>query len=366
MRPVRHPEDLKPFPPPFHSSGRIKTSYLQELNRFQTVFGRRLMVICMIGIFGLVPLLLGSSMLHMFNLFCIYAIVAIGLTILTGYTGQVSLAHGALFGVGAYTGALLAAKAGLPFFLALIGSGIAATLFGALFAIPTLRLKSVYLPIATLAAQFILEYIMEHRISLTGGSEGLAVPKPTMAGLGLRSDLSLFYFTAACLLIIIWLSDNLLRGKIGRAFHAIKQNARAAAGMGIDVYSHKLFAFLVSSFLTGLAGALFAYSLKSLAPAFFGIRLSIEFLAVIIIGGLGCISGAIIGSAVIVLLRKTIDFLGGWFMTPGLLIGTDMPIISLYEFILGCAIILFVIFKPDGLASFYRKIVTGLNRWPFS
>lgn len=261
MRPVRHPEDLKPFPPPFHSSGGIKTSYQQEMNRFQTAFGRRLMVVFVVCLFGLAPLLLGSSLLHIFSLFCIYAIVAIGLTILTGYTGQVSLAHGALFGIGAYTGALLAAKAGLPFFMVLLGSGVAATLFGALFALPTLRLKSVYLPIATLAGQFIMEYIMVHRISLTGGFEGLMVPKPTIAGLDFSSDLSLFYFIAACLLIIIWLSDNLLRSKIGRAFLAIKQNARAAAGMGIDVYSHKLFAFLVSSFLTGLAGALFALTL---------------------------------------------------------------------------------------------------------
>ncbi|MCG6880223.1 MAG: branched-chain amino acid ABC transporter permease [Deltaproteobacteria bacterium] len=366
MRQMKETENLKPFPPPFHSRGRLKTRYEEEFNRFQTALGRCFMVISIIGLFGLVPLFLNDYVLHLFNVICIYAIVAVGLTIMTGYTWQLSLAHGAFFGIGAYTAALLAARAGLPFFLVIPAAGVAATLFGALIAIPSLRLKPIFLPMATLAGQFIVEYILVHRVSLTGGSKGFVVPKPVLVGLGLETKLSLFYVTAICLLIIIWLSDNLLRSKIGRAFSALRQNERAAAAMGIDVYPHKLFAFAVSSFLTGLAGALFAYAVETIVPAFFNLTLSIEFLAVMIIGGLGSISGAIIGSVAIVFLKEMAGFAGALFMNSSIHTGADLAMISLYEFVLGLIMVLFIIFKPEGLASLYRKIKQGFDRWPFS
>ena len=366
MRQMKETEKLKPFPPPFHSRGRLKTRYEEAFNRFQTARGRRFMVIAVICLFGLLPLVLNDYMLHLFHAVCIYAIVAVGLTIMTGYTGQLSLAHGAFFGIGAYTAALLAAWANVPFFLVIPAAGTVATLFGALFAIPSLRLKPIFLPVATLAGQFIVEYILVHRLSFAGGSKGLVMPKPVLADLDLETRLSLFYVTAICLLIIIWLSDNLLRSKIGRAFRALRQNERAAAAMGIDVYHHKLFAFAVSSFLAGLAGALFAYTVKTIVPAFFNLTLSIEFLAIMIIGGLGSISGAIIGSVAIVFLKEIIGVAGTLFMNSNIHAGAGPAMISLYEFVLGLVIVLFIIFKPEGLASLYRKIKQKFDRWPFS
>ena len=367
MQQMKKAEKLKPFPPPFHSHGRLKTRYEEAFNRFQTAGGRRFMVISIICLFGLLPLVLNDYLLHLFNVVCIYAIVAVGLTIMTGYTGQLSLAHGAFFGIGAYTAALLVTWVNLPFFLVIPAAGTVATLFGALFAIPSLRLKPIFLPMATLAGQFIVEYILVHWIPLAGGTKGFAMPKPVLAGPGLETKLSLFYVTAICLLIIIWLSDNLLRSKIGRAFHALRQNERAAAAMGIDVYHHKLFAFAVSSFLAGLAGALFAYAVETIVPTFFNLTLSIEFLAVMIIGGLGSISGAIIGSVVIVFLKEIIGAGGAsLFMNSTIHTGAGPAMISLYEFVLGLMIVLFIILKPEGLASLYRKIKQGFDRWPFS
>ena len=359
MRHIKQAHPKKQFLPPFHTCGRFKTSYQEELNRFQTPFGRSFTVISIICLFGLMPFISNDYFLHLLNTICIYAIVAMGLNILTGYTGQLSLGHGAFFGIGAYTGALLAAKAGLPFFMVIPIAGIVALMVGAIFALPSVRLRPIYLPMATLAGQFIVEYILLHWVSLTGGSKGLAVPVPTFAGLNLGGNLSLFYITAVCLLLLMWLTDNLLRSKIGRAFLAIRQNERAASAMGITVFPHKLLAFAISSFFAGVAGALFAYSTTTITPTFFNLTLSIEFLAVIIIGGIGSISGSMVGALVIVSLNEILTFFTGYFMDAGMII---MP---LYEFILGLTIVLFMVFEPEGLARIWRNIKRSLKQWPF-
>ena len=357
---MKQTQPSKPFPPPFHSCGRFKTSYREELNRFQTPLGRRLMMMGIICIFGLMPFLGNDYLLHLLNLICVYAIVAVGLNILTGYSGQLSLGHGAFFGIGAYTSALLAARAGLPFFMAIPLAGIAASMIGAIFALPAVRLKPIYLPMATLAGQFIVEYILRHWDSLTGGSKGLAVPTPTLLGLNLGANLSLFYISAICLLLLMWLADNLVRSKIGRAFLAIRQNDRAASTMGIAVFPYKLLAFAMSSFFAGVAGALFAYGATTITPAFFNLTRSIEFLAVIIIGGIGSISGSLVGALVMVSINEILTFFTEHFTDAAT---TVMP---LYEFTLGFVIVMFMVFEPEGMAKIWRKIKWGFKRWPFS
>ena len=360
MQPMKQAQVSKPFPPPFYSCGGFKTRYQEELNRFQTPFGRRFMVTSIICLFGLMPFISNDYILHLLNIICIYAIVGVGLNILTGYTGQLSLGHGAFFGIGAYTGALLAAKAGLPFFIVIPIAGIAASMIGSIFALPAVRLKPIYLPTATLAGQFIVEYILLHWDSLTGGSKGLAIPAPTLAGLNLGGNLSLFYITAICLLLLAWLTNNLLRSKIGRAFLAIRQNERAASAMGIEIFPLKLLAFSVSSFFAGVGGALFAYNTGTITPTLFNLTLSMEFFAVIIIGGIGSISGSMVGALVIVSLNEILTFFTGYFM------GEGMPLMSLHEFLLGLVIVMFMIFKPEGLARIWRDIKRGFRRWPFS
>lgn len=359
MRHIHQTHPSKQFPPPFHSCGRFKTSYQEELNRFQTPFGRRFTVISILCLFSLMPFIDNDYFLHLMNIICIYAIVAMGLNILTGLTGQLSLGHGAFFGIGAYSSALLSAKAGLPFFIVIPIAGIAASMIGSIFALPSVRLKPIYLPMATLAGQFIVGYILLHWESLTGGSKGLANSAPTLAGLNLGSHLSLFYITAICLLLLTWLTNNLIRSKIGRTFLAIRQNERAASAMGIAVLPHKLLAFVVSSFFAGVAGALFAYSTTTITPTFFNLTLSIEFLAIIIIGGIGSIYGSMVGALVIVFLNEILIFFTGYFMDTGI---TIMP---LHEFILGLTIVLFMVFEPEGLARILRDIKWRLKRWPF-
>ncbi len=360
MRPMKQTRNVKPFTPPFHSCGRLKTRYEEDLALFQTPWGRRFMVLGLICLFGLVPHMANDRILHLINMVSIYAVVAVGLNLMTGYAGQLSLGHGAFFGIGAYTGALLAARAGFPFLLTIPIAGIAASLIGSLFAIPSLRLKPVFLPMATLAGQFMIEYLLCHWVSLTGGTAGLAVPKPALLEPHLGANLSLFYVTTGFLVFVLWLTKNLLRSKIGRAFLAIRQNERAAAAMGIAVYPHKLFAFVISSFLAGTAGALFAFVTQTITPGLFDLTLSIEFLAVIIFGGLGSVSGSIMGALAIVLLNEILASL------LGLHTGAVMSTMPLQEFVLGFAIVIFIIFKPEGLVSIYRRIKWGFKRWPFS
>jgi branched-chain amino acid transport system permease protein len=309
MPTVKQDRNSKPFPPSFHSGEKLKTRYEEDLSLFQTAWGRRFMVLGLICLFGLVPCVASDLILHLINMVCIYAVAAVGLNLMTGYTGQLSLGHGAFFGIGAYTSAILAARADFPLFLTIPIAGIAASFAGSVFAIPSLRLKPIFLPMATLAGQFMVDYLLRHWVSLTGGSAGLAVPKPALWGLRLGTDLSLFYVAAGFLVLVLWLTKNLLRSKIGRAFSAIRQNERTAAATGIAVFPHKLFAFVISSFLAGTAGALFAHVNQTITPGLFDLTLSIEFLAVIILGGLGSISGSIMGALAIVLLKEILAFL---------------------------------------------------------
>jgi branched-chain amino acid transport system permease protein len=363
---VKQPQHLKLFPPSPHPRGKLVTGYMEELHRFQTPFARGFVVIGVVCFFGLLPFVTNDYILHLFNMACIYAIVAVGLNIITGYAGQLSLGHGALFGIGTYTGVLLSAKAGLPFFLAVPIGGVVALTAGSILAIPSLHLRPIYLPMATLAGQFIAEYIFLHWVSLTGGSQGPVAAKITLGGWILETHRSLFYITAIFLLLTLWLADNLIRGKIGRALEAIRQNDRVAAALGIAVYPHKLLAFAISAFFAGLAGALFAYAVETITPSLFSLTLSIEFLAIIIVGGLGSISGSLLGAVVIVFLNEILTFLGGWLMNSDSYAGSGMAMMPLNEFGLGLVIVIFIIFKPKGLASICRNIKRRFQRWPFS
>ena len=362
MRHMEPNQGSKPFPPPSHSCGNFKVSYQEELNLFQTNFGRRFMVVGILCLFGLTPFLSNDYILHLLNMIGIYAIAAVGLNILTGYTGQLSLAHGAFFGIGAYTGAFLAAKVGFPFFLVIPIAGISAAVVGTIFALSAIRLKSIYLLIATLAGQFIIEYGLEKWQSLLEGTKGYVVPTPTFAGFCPGKNLAVFYITYICFLIMAWLAANLIRSRTGRAFEAIRQNDRTAAAIGIAVFPHKLLSFAISSFFAGVAGALFAYCTTTITPATFSLKLSIELLALIIIGGIGSISGSILGAMAIVSLNEILTFITEYFTYTR----TSAVFAPLNEFVLGLAMVLFIIFEPNGLVNMCRAIKLRFKRWPFS
>ena len=250
----------------FHPCGNYKESYREELAIFETDFGRLWMLIGLVLLFGVIPFISSPYILYILNTIGIYAIAAIGLNLLIGYTGQISLGHGAFFGVGAYAAAILATKAGFPFWVAVPAAGLVTAAIGMIFGLPSARLKHLYLCIATLAGQFIIEYVLVQWEGLTGGAEGISVIEATLFGLDLGNDRTFYFVIFVCLAVMTWIAVNLVRTRFGRAFIAIRDNDRAAEGMGIPIFRYKLLSFGISSFYAGFAGALYAYYMMSITP----------------------------------------------------------------------------------------------------
>jgi branched-chain amino acid transport system permease protein len=350
----------------FHPCGNYKEHYGQELAIFETDFGRFWTCIGLAFLFGVVPFISSPYLLYVMNITGIAAIAALGLNILVGFTGQISLGHGAFFGVGAYAGAVLATTLGLPFWISVPAAGLITAVVGMVFGIPSGRLKGLYLTIATLAGQFIIEYILVHWDSVTKGTMGIMLPAAGMFGLEINSDRRFFYVIFISLTGITLVASNLMRTRYGRAFIAIRDNDRAAEGMGIPIFFYKLLSFAISSFYAGFAGALWAYYMRSISTEPFTLGLSVEYIAMVIIGGLGSIPGSIFGAVFITGLNEILRFVTDAMMNIGALSGFGLNMASLREFAFGLAIVLFILFEPKGLAELWRIIRSTFRLWPFS
>jgi branched-chain amino acid transport system permease protein len=350
----------------FHPCGNFNETYEQELTIFETDYGRLSMLIGLILLFAVVPFISSAYLLYIINIIGIYAIAAIGLNLLIGYTGQISLGHGAFFGVGAYSAAILATKASFPFVIAVPLAGVITAIVGMFFGLPSARLKHLYLCIATLASQFILEYVFVQWESLTGGAAGISIPSGSLFGIDLGSDRNFYYVIFICFAFMTWMAVNLIRTRYGRAFIAIRDNDQAAEGMGIPIFQYKLLSFAISSFYAGFAGALFAYYMISITPEPFNLWLSIEYIAMIIIGGLGSIPGSVFGTIFIITLNEILSLATEFLMNIGASTGIAITVAPLREFVYGLAIILFIIFEPKGLAEVWRIVRSSFRLWPFS
>ncbi|MBW1800709.1 MAG: branched-chain amino acid ABC transporter permease [Deltaproteobacteria bacterium] len=353
----------------FHPCGNYKERYEEDLTIFETDFGRLWLLIGLVLLFVVIPFapfISNPYILYLINTIGIYAIAAIGLNLLIGYTGQISLGHGAFFGVGAYAAAILATKAGFPFWLAVPVAGIVTALVGMIFGIPSLRLKHLYLTIATLAGQFIIEYVLIEWETLTGGADGIILSEAGLFGIQLNDDRSFYFVIFLCLVAMTWIAVNLIRTRYGRAFIAIRDNDRAAEGMGIPIFGYKLLSFAISSFYAGFAGALYAFYMMSINPEPFNLWLSIEFIAMIIIGGLGSMPGSAFGAIFIVILNEILSLVTEYLMNVGVSSDLAITIAPLREFVFGLAIVLFIIFEPKGLAEIWRIIRSSFRLWPFS
>ena len=339
----------------FHPCGNYRESYQEELSIFETDFGRLWMIVGLLLLFGVIPFISSPFLLYVLNTMGIYAISAVGLNLLIGYTGQISLGHGAFFGVGAYSAAILATKTGFPFIIAV----------GIIFGLPSARLKHLYLLIATLAGQFIIEYVLLQWESLTEGVNGIIVANTTLFGLDLGNDRTFYYVIFVSFAVLTWIAVNLVRTRYGRAFVAIRDNDRAAEGMGIPIFPYKLLSFAISSFYAGIGGALYAYYMISITPEPFNLWLSIEFIAMIIIGGLGNIPGSAFGTVFIVALNELLSHITEYLMNVGAT-GVAITLAPLREFVFGLAIVLFIIFEPKGLAEVWRIVRSSFRLWPFS
>jgi len=311
------------------------------------------------------PLYLNKYWLGVSNLIGITIIAALGLNLLVGYCGQLSVGHAGFIAVGAYTTAVLTSKLGVPFLLALLCSGAMAGLVGLIFGLPSVRVKGFYLAITTIAAQFIIIWIINHWSSVTGGFVGISVAPASIGNLVLKSEASQFYLIMVITALCILLAKNLARGKVGRAFVAVRDNDLAAEVMGINLLYYKLLAFFIGCFLAGIAGSLFATWVGFMNAEHFTLADSILYIGMIIIGGLGTTLGPILGVVVIRLLQQGImyisPFLEGTF--PVLPAGFTS---GLGPMVFGLVIVLFLVLEPRGLAHRWTLFKAAYRLWPFS
>ncbi|GAB3675759.1 branched-chain amino acid ABC transporter permease [Salinisphaera aquimarina] len=278
------------------------------------------------------PFIVGQSgyYLTVFVMASLYVISAISLNLLTGYGGQVSVGHAGFLVVGAYTAAVLSTKLGLPFVIALPASGVMTALISLVIGLPAVRLRGHFLAVATLGFGLSVPQIALNWGSVTGGYSGMAVSRPDL----LSSDLVFYYVVILFTVVITWMLYNIARSRMGRAFLAVRDSESAAAATGINVSFYKTIMFVVSAFFTGIAGGLYAYWTGFVSPNDFGISTSLLLLAMIVVGGLASITGAIIGAVVLTFIPHFTE-----------------SYVGVTDLIIGAAVVLVILFRPAGIVS---------------
>lgn len=353
----------------FHrESGVFKTTYAGDMALYPLPVARWTVAVLVVLFAVVLPLSLHDYYLSIINLSLIAIVGALGLNILVGYTGQISVGHAAFMSVGAYTAANLAVKLGLPFWVTLPAGGLMAALIGAIVGIPSLRIKGLYLAIATLAAQLIIEWVINHTPAISGGAQAsIQVPRPTLWGYEIKTQGDLYFFLLFFAALAILATLNLARSRVGRAFVAIRDQDIAAEIIGVNIFRYKLLAFAVSSFYAGVCGVLYTYYLGIANYEQFQIGVSIDYLAMIIIGGLGSVLGSILGAVFVtmlpIVLRLLMEPLAGLFFTAGEM---SSVIASTRLVLFGALIILFLVVEPEGLNRLWRNIRNYFRVWPFS
>lgn len=309
------------------------------------------------------PLLASDYWLTTLTLVGLASMGALALNVLTGFTGLISLGTAAFVAVGAYTAGNLASRFDLSPLLVLPAAALLTGAVATVVGVAALRIKGLYLAIATLAAQFIVEWLLAHWDEVTGGVQGvITIPATTIGPLDLGTPRGKYLFVAGVLALTVVFTENVFRTRVGRAFVAVRDQYVAAAGMGIPVFRYKLAAFFFSSALAGLAGALYGYYVGLISSEQFGLELSIRYLAMILIGGLGSIPGSILGAAFVTLipifLRDTLPAIG-----LELAAGTRVHV---EQVLFGVTVLGFLILEPRGLHGLYRNIKDYFRNWPFS
>lgn len=316
------------------------------------------------------PFFAGSYLIYTVNLVAINVIVALGLNLLVGYTGQISLGHAGFFAIGAYGTLALMTKLGLPIFLALPLAGLLAALFGFLLGLPALRLEGPYLAIATLGFGLTVTQILG-RIEFLGGHMGLTAPPLTILGQAVTTDAGRYALIMPLCVALAWGLRNLTKTRVGRAFVAIRDSDIAAECIGINLTYYKTLAFAVSAFYTGIAGGLMAFVLGFVNPHTFNIMVSILFLAMVVVGGLGSILGSVMGAVLITFLQiklasiADLAYLGPLLMDISTRFFTESGLPNVQYVVFGLIMVAIVIFEPLGLYGIWIRTKIYWRTWPF-
>ncbi|HMS77990.1 MAG TPA: branched-chain amino acid ABC transporter permease [Burkholderiaceae bacterium] len=311
------------------------------------------------------PLLLGSHGLSILSAIFVMAIGTLGLNLLSGVAGQISLGHAGFLLIGAYAQAILTTDWHLPAWLAIFVSGLVAAAASLVVGVPSLRLKGSYLAITTLAFTFIVRHLVLFGETVTRGSEGMAVEPLDLFGYAVKNDRAFYWVALAMLVLFVLVTLNIMRSRVGRAWLAVRDHDIAARAMGISLWHYKLLAFMTSAFYTGVAGALVALQTRYINVDTFSVLVSIEALAMIIVGGMGRVHGALLGTALILVLPELLSF---GFSLAGDRFTTLMAdrVYEVKGMLYGVVILLFLRLEPEGLAGIWRKAKRFWVHWPLS
>jgi branched-chain amino acid transport system permease protein len=326
--------------------------------------------IVLIAFLALFPFLFKNYYVYVANYMAINVIVVIGLNLLVGYTGQISLGHSGFFAIGAYGTLALMSKVGLPFVIALPAAALATALFGFLIGLPALRLEGPYLSIATLGFGLTITRVIG-RIEFFGGRQGLHAPELTIGPWHLNTDRDFYYLLITITVILTVAARNIIKTKVGRAFVALRDADIAAETMGVNLMYYKTLAFAVSAFYTGIAGGLYAFVLRFIEPELFGLFMSILFLAMVVVGGLGSIFGAIAGACLLsymdLELRNIlgIPYVGLWLEALSKSYFSITGVSNIQFILYGLIMVLIMIFEPLGLYGFWIRTKIYWRTWPF-
>ena len=304
------------------------------------------------------PAVLDTYWINELTRVLVYALAGLGLMVVTGFTGQVSLGHAAFMAIGAYTQAFLLTQ-GVPFLLALPIAALTSGVVGLMIAIPASRMTGLYLTIASLAFAIVVEDVIIHAEGITGGNRGMIVDAPNLFGYEIFQAWEYYYVVLVLLIMSIVLVLNVLRSPFGRSMLAVRDSEISAESLGVRVARTKVLAFFLSAALTGLAGGLFAHFIQFLSPETFGIILSIQLLLMIVVGGLGTVHGAMFGAILIGFLEASISILKDW-LPPSI---GGQP--GLEPGLFGLILVLFIIFEPEGVYGRWVKLRTFLESFPF-
>lgn len=334
----------------------FKTRYEQDLQYFKdrtVAFWYLLLLAVLIAAPFILPDYYRAQLVFVF----IYSVVGFGLMLLAGFTGQLSMGHAAFLAIGSYTEALLQAK-GVPFVISAPAAVALSAVAGVAIGLPALRLTGIYLAIATLAFGFCVEEILARWESVTAGNSGMAVGSVKLLFGKLETEVEFYFLCLACVILVGLACYNLLRSPTGRAFIAIRDSEVSAQSMGVNLASYKTLSFALSAGMTGLGGALYAHQIKFISPEQFTLLLSIEFLMMVVIGGMGSLHGVVFGAIFVIVLPELIAVAKDYM--PQVIAEQT----GLKATIFGVLMIVFVLFEPMGLYGRWIKIRTYFSMFP--
>lgn len=341
--------------------GHAKTSYQADEGLLDGRWEWTALVLFLVGL-ALFPAFANAFWMFMVCQIAIRVISATGLNILTGFTGLVSLGQAAFMAVGAYTVAWLELNTGSPFLLNLLLGGFMAAALGIVFGLPSLRVKGLYLAIATIAASVILTFIFGNWASVTGGPSGLVIEAPTVLGVVMDEHWKSWFVILPITVLMVFAAANLFRTRIGRAFIAVRDRDISAEVLGIPLLQTKLMSFGIASFYAGIAGGLWMLVFRTVNPETFPLTESIFYLAAIIVGGMGSILGGILGAIFMTLTPEVLKIVISLIDPSPEALALMSPIRTI---VFGLLIIGFLLFEPRGLAELWRRLRRQVEIWPF-